>query len=81
MSLQVDDPIDSAMQEFIICYNQAVEFKHPNGHNSRQYNVRWSSRPHAIAYVYPYGNFDIIFGPAPRIVSSIIKNDALETSP
>lgn len=54
MSLQVDDPIDSAMQEFIICYNQAVEFKHPNGHNSRQYNVRWSSRPHAIAYVYPY---------------------------
>lgn len=54
MSLQVDDPIDSAMQEFIICYNQAVEFKHPNGHNSRQYNVKWSSRPHAVAYVYPY---------------------------
>lgn len=54
MSLQVDDPIDSAMQEFVICYNQAVEFRHANGLNSRQYTVRWSSRPHAIAYVYPY---------------------------
>jgi len=54
MCLQVSDPIDAMQQEFVICYNQSVEFKHTNGHNSRQYGVRLSSRPHAIAYVYPY---------------------------
>lgn len=52
--LQVPDPIDDAQQEYVLCYNKAVEFKHANGHNSRQYEVTFSSRPHAIAYVYPY---------------------------
>eukprot|EP00040_Diaphanoeca_grandis_P035893 m.226809 g.226809 ORF g.226809 m.226809 type:complete len:906 (-) comp33502_c0_seq2:307-3024(-) len=54
MCLQVADPIDSLQQEFVICFNQSVEFKHSNGHNSRQYDVRMSASPHAIAYVYPY---------------------------
>lgn len=54
MCLQVADPIDEAQQEYVLCYNKTVEFKHANAHNSRQYNVNWSSRPHAIAYIYPY---------------------------
>lgn len=52
--LQVPDPIDDSQPEFVLCYNKSVEFKHSNGRDSRQYKVSWSSRPAAIAYVYPY---------------------------
>lgn len=52
--LQVGNPVESDETELVLAYNQAVVFKSTEGGDSRQYDIKWTSRPQHIAYVYPY---------------------------
>lgn len=51
---QVGDPDDEEVVDFMLSYNQVSCFRDGEGTPSRDYDVRWTSRPHAVAYVYPY---------------------------
>lgn len=49
--LGVVDPTDDSEVDFLVSYNQVSLFKSNTGETSRQYDIRWSSRPHGVAYV------------------------------
>jgi len=51
---QVGDPDDDEVVDFMLSYNQVSCFRDGAGEPSRDYDVRWTSRPHAVTYVYPY---------------------------
>eukprot|EP00039_Didymoeca_costata_P025638 m.14024 g.14024 ORF g.14024 m.14024 type:complete len:867 (-) comp4969_c0_seq1:62-2662(-) len=52
--LSVPNIFDEDVVDFVICYNQFCVFRDEHGEKSREYDIKFSSRPHAIAYVYPY---------------------------
>eukprot|EP00048_Salpingoeca_helianthica_P005990 m.94018 g.94018 ORF g.94018 m.94018 type:complete len:823 (-) comp13837_c0_seq1:24-2492(-) len=46
--------MDYGDHEWLLCYNQIVVFKDTGAQTARFFDVRFSARPHGVAYVYPY---------------------------
>lgn len=52
--LQVEDAPPSSPPEFMLAYNRVTSFRASNGEQTRPFQINWHTRPHALAYVYPY---------------------------
>jgi hypothetical protein len=51
---QIGDPNDEEHVDFLLSFNQMSSFRDGQGDPSRDYDVKWTSRPHAVSYIYPY---------------------------
>lgn len=45
---------DAAQPEYLLAYNRTTTFRSAAGEPMRSFQVNWATRPHAVAYVYPY---------------------------